>query len=438
MGEKVSGWLTARGVELLMLLLHALWLGAIWWTGASAAETRVLWLLGLTAVSTPIFLYLPDHFWNRLYMLAYRGRSVLLLALCLLTLFYATQQRIWPFDEQSNFRAALKLVQDGLPGLVDEYERHGWLGRQHPPLGPLLFGLGAFVLGPYVLATRIVTIFFLMGTTALLYDLGRRLYGENTAVLAVLFFFSFPLVWRLGTVAMVEMPLTFFFTLCLWAFARAWQGENNGLPGWGLLAFAAGFLTKYTMLLVIPVLVGLALAWGKMGWWWRYKWVWGGTAVLLLSGWLLLSALGGFLQVQLQTLVHYATMVMTDQYGRQLLLETITNRLPSAIGVYHAPLLLVGGWWLWQRRSVADQLLLIWIMAVWLPLFLTLPDHRYFLCTFPALALLLAEGGRRLSQTQPGDPIPYQTRLVATALWLNSTALWLFVDWQRSVLLFLP
>jgi 4-amino-4-deoxy-L-arabinose transferase-like glycosyltransferase len=436
MNKKIFGWLAARAV-LLMFLLHALWLLAIWWTGAATAETRLWWLLGITAVFTPILLYLPDPFWDRVRPIAGRGRYLLILLLCLFAFFYATQQRIWPFDEAGNLRAALKLVQEGLPGLVDEYERQDWLGRQHPPLGPLLFGLGAFVLGPYVLSTRLVTIFFLMGTAVLLYDLGQRLYGKETAVLAVGFFFSFPLVWRLGTVAMVEMLLTFFFILCLWAFARAWQADGNGLPGWGLLAFGAGFLTKYTMLLVLPVLFGLALAWGKTAWWWRHRWVLGGTAFGLLAGWLLLSAWGGFLQVQAQTLLQYATMVVVSEYGRQLLLETLTNRLPSAIGVYHAPLLVAGVCWLWQRRSAADQLVLIWITAVWLSLFLTLPDHRYFLCTFPALALLLAEGSRRLAQAQSGSRANFQIRLLVTAFLLNGTALWLFVDWQRPMLLFL-
>ncbi len=428
--EKALSGLAARTVT-LMVSLHALWLLGILWFGAATSESRPWVLLGITAVSAPILLYLPDRFWQQLHQLAYRGRFALLLILLLLAFFYATQQRIWPFDEEGNFRAALALLQDGLPGLINEYERHDWLGRQHPPLGPLLFGLGAFVLGPYVLATRLVTLLFFMGTAVLLYDLGRRLYDEHTAVLAVLYFLSFPLVWRLGTVAMVEMPLTFFFSLCLWAFVRIWQDEGEGVPGWGLWAFVAGFLTKYTMLLVVPVLIGLAIAWNKTGWWWRYRWVWGGTAVFLLGGWILLSALGGFLQIQVQTLLDYATMVTTDPFGRQLLLETATNRLPSAIGLYHAPLLLAGGWLLWQRRSASDQFVLIWIGVVWLSLFLTLPDHRYFLATFPALALLLAEGSQHLSHKSNSEPVPFQTRLVTTALLLNVMALWLFVDWFR-------
>jgi 4-amino-4-deoxy-L-arabinose transferase-like glycosyltransferase len=435
--DKLLAGLAARLVW-LMLALHALWLLGILWTGAAPVESRVWWLLGITAVSTPILLYLPDQTWEQLGRLAYRGRYLLILALCLFAVFYASQQRVWPFDEEGNLRAALRLLQEGLPGLADEYARHDWLGSQHPPLGPLLFGLGAFLFGPFVLATRLMTIFFFMGTAVLLYDLGRRLYGEKTALLAVGFFFSFPLIWRLGTVAMVEMPLTFFFTLCIWAFARAWQSDGEGLPGWGLLAFVAGFLTKYTMLLVVPVLVGLALAWGKVGWWRRYGQVVGGVVALLLTAWLVISALAGFLQVQVETIAGYVTFLAVNEFGRPLLLETITNRLPSAIGVYHAPLLLVGGWWLWQRRAAADQLVLLWIVAVWLPILATLPDHRYFLSTFPALALLLAEGSRRLDQAQSGSPAAFQIRLLVTALLLNGTALWLFVDWFRAAQLFLP
>jgi 4-amino-4-deoxy-L-arabinose transferase-like glycosyltransferase len=436
MVEKVLPGLAVRIVP-LMLLLHALWLLAIFWLGAASDEFRLWWLLGITAVSAPPLLLLPDRYWEWLGRRAGQGRMPLLLLVGLLAIFYASQQRIWPFDEDASLRAALNIMQNGLPALLTEYGRQDWLGSQHPPLGPLLFGWGALLFGPYVLAPRLMTVFFFLGTAVLLYDLGRRLYHEKTALLAVGFFFTFPLAWRLGTVAMVEMPLTFFFTLCLWAFARAWQAEGDSLPGWGLLAFAAGFLTKYTMVLIVPLLIGLGVAWGKTAWWVRYKRGVVITAVFLFVGWLMASLLGGFLWLQVQTLGHYATMVMTNEFGRRLLLETLTNRLPSAIGVYHAPLLLVGGWWLWQRRSRADQLVLIWITAVWLPLLLTLPDHRYFLSTFPALALLLAEGVRRLAPAQSGSPLAFQTRLLVTALLLNATALWLFVDWFRPLLLFL-
>lgn len=427
----------AAHIILLLLVLHILWLLGILWFGAAPDASRLWWLLGLTAVFAPPLLYLPERCWDWLGHQAQRGRVPLLLLAGLVAVFYASQQRIWPFDEEANLRAALNIMQNGLPALLTEYGRQDWLGSQHPPLGPLLFGLGAILFGPYVLATRLITIFFFLGTAVFLYDLGRRLYDEKTAFLAAGFFFTFPLAWRLGTVAMVEMPLTFFFTLCLWAFARAWQSEEESLPGWGLLAFAAGFLTKYTMVLMVPLLIGLGVAWGKTAWWLRYKKGVVITAVFLFTSWLIASLLGGFLSLQAQTLWHYATMVATNEFGRRLLLETITNRLPSAIGVYHAPLLLVGVWWLWQRRSRADQLVLIWITAVWLPLLLTLPDHRYFLSTFPALALMLAESVRRLAAAQSGSPLAFQTRLLVTALLLNATALWLFVDWFRPLLLFL-
>ena len=65
-------------------------------------------------------------------------------------------------------------------------------------------------------------------------------------------------------------------------------------------------------------------------------------------------------------------------------------RLPSALGVYHLPLLAAGVWGAWRRRQQAEWFLLAWVAVIWLPLLVTLPDHRYFLMTFPVLAVLAA------------------------------------------------
>jgi len=132
----------------------------------------------------------------------------------------------------------------------------------------------------------------------------------------------------------------------------------------------------------------------------------------------------------METVWHYAGLVLTNDYGRLLLFETVTNRLPSALGVYNLPLLALGGFWLLTRRSRSDWLLILWITAVWLPLMLTLPDHRYFMSSFPALALLIAAGFQLVPRLFD--------RTALLAILYCTGSLYLFVDWSRTAQLFVP
>ena len=135
------------------------------------------------------------------------------------------------------------------------------------------------------------------------------------------------------------------------------------------------------------------------------------------------------LQRQFATIWEYAGLVLTNDYGRRVLFETMTNRLPSGLGVYNLPFLALGGVFVINRRRKADWIVLFWILSVWLPLSLTLPDHRYFLPSFPAVALVAALG---LQQVTKGT-----ARGWLLALLLAASTLYLYVDWVRAAELFI-
>ena len=152
--------------------------------------------------------------------------------------------------------------------------------------------------------------------------------------------------------------------------------------------------------------------------------------VCLGAVWLVYAYRLGVLVEQVETLSSYATVVIRTDIGKQFLLESLTTRLPSAIGVYNAPLLLLGGLYAIQRRDESDRFVVLWIAVVFLLLMIMLPDHRYFLFAFPALAALMARG----LESAPG----IAERAVVLALCYCAGALYLFVDWQRASHLFLP
>ncbi len=428
-------WLSARNILVLMTLLELGWLGVIWLTGATAATYKLLPLMIVTFVLGTAVTLLPDRFFNWLPLDEERiarseMRLLLLLGLLIgaVLIIFASQQRIWAFDEEGNLRAAAAVANEGVTSLFENYDRRPWLGKQHPPLVPIIYGLAMNLLGTSQLAGRAVTAVFALGTGWLTYLIGRRLFDRQTALLGALLLFSFPLVFRLGAAAMVETPLTFFFTLTVLLTLRLAERPSVGRLLVVGLAIGAGLLSKYTMVFVLPLVFGIISVQGSFKQAVRYLGVMALIGAVLLAGWLLFANQMDVLERQLTTIWGYAGLVLTNDYGRRVLFETATNRLPSGLGVYNLPFLALGGLFVINRRRSADWILLVWILSVWLPLSLTLPDHRYFLPSFPAVALMAALG---LQQVPKGT-----ARGLLLALLFAASTLYLYVDWVRAAELF--
>jgi len=330
-------------------------------------------------------------------------------------------------------RASVSVARNGIADLFENYGSRPWLGKQHPPLVPILYGEAMLVFGTTQLAGRAITVLLALGTGWFTYLIGRHLFDRQTALLGALLLYSFPLVFRLGAAAMVEMPLTFFFTLTVLLTLRLAERpslERLLLVG---LAIGAGLLSKYTMVFVLPLVFSIIVVRGSLKQAMLYCGSMAVIGVLLLAGWLLFANQLDILQEQFGRIWGYAGLVMTNDYGRRVLFETMTNRLPSGLGVYNLPFLALGGLFVVNRRRSADWVLLFWVLSVWLPLSLTLPDHRYFLSSFPAVALLAALGLRQIPQ---GNFSRGTARGLLLSLLLAASTLYLYVDWARAVELF--
>ncbi len=106
-------WLSIRHLLCLMTLLELGWLAAIWLTGATAATHKLLPLLVVTTVLGAGAILLPDRFFEWIPLengrIAAKETRILLLTgvtLAILLIFFASQQRVWTFDEEGNLRAA--------------------------------------------------------------------------------------------------------------------------------------------------------------------------------------------------------------------------------------------------------------------------------------------------------------------------------------------
>lgn len=429
--------MTVHTTLLAMMGLQLLWLAAIWLTGAATADYKLLPLVIYTILVGTAVLLLPQKVSAKLHQaistLTTHPRNVLLIFLLSIMIvggYYASQQRLWPFDEEASFEAAVTVAEDGLVGLFNNYKNWDWLANQHPPLAPILFGQILRLFGTSLLVARLVSLSFSIGTGLLTYLIASELYDKKTGIIAAFFLFTFPLLMRLSGTAMVEPMLTFFFTLTLYLALLLLRKQNwiyFVLIG---LVVGLGLLTKYTMVFVLPILLGFILVQGSK------KQIVQLLAVLLLTllvfatTWFYAASRMDVFQTQAQTIRHYAGLVLTNDYGRNLLFETVSNRLPSAFGVYNIPLIALGGLLLLTRRTRSDWLVLLWLTAVWLPLMLTLPDHRYFMSSFPAMAILIAAG----FQLAP----KLLDRSVLLAILYGLSSLYLFVDWSRAAQLFMP
>jgi 4-amino-4-deoxy-L-arabinose transferase-like glycosyltransferase len=278
--------------------------------------------------------------------------------------------------------------------------------------------------GVDLMVIRLVSLGLTLATALLTYALGRDLYDRDTGFAAAWLLLTMPLFLRVGSAGLTDMPVTFFFTLAMFAALRLLR-----TPAWHSavtagLAVGAGLLSKYTMVFVYPVLLSCFAVSGKV----RQRKGHLGLIALVSGGilalWLVFAYQRGILAAQSERLAFYAGVVTTTSGGRRWMLEAVLLRLPSALGTYNLPLLLLGEWQLIRDRSLPDRLVGLWVAMVATLLILTLPDPRYFLPIFPALAIAMARGLERIPQIAE--------RAVILALLYCGGALYLFADWYRS------
>lgn len=415
-----------------MTLLQVLWLLVAWLTGAVTHSSRILPLVIYTLLCGALMFFVPPYLKPFIQSLegrisaSNRSLAITLVALVLIPgVLYALYQPFVRVDEQFSLAAARLLAHEGPSAFFANYAQIPWLGPQHPPLLTLLNGLAVWLPGPDLLFSRFVGLGFAAGTLWLTYLLGRDLYGPVRGARASLLLFSFPLFLRMGASAHNDVPVTFFFILTLYLVLRLSQKPTRAISLLAGLAIGLGLLTKYTMLLIFPVLLG----------WWvldaalrqrhllPYLLLMVFCSLAVVSPWLLYAWRTDILAFQFGRLSGYSGFVTTTGAGKRYLIEVLFAKLPVDLGVYAFPLLLLGGQRLFRRWAWPERLLVWWIVVVLMVVGLTVPNHRYFLPAFPALALVVASALDRVPH--------WVSRILVLALMFCAGSLYLFPYLQR-------
>lgn len=120
---------------------------------------------------------------------------------------------------------------------------NGELRLNKPPLTYWLMAGSAMLLGVHEWSLRLPIMLLGLGTILIVYQLAKLLYNHRVAYLAMLMMaVSLQFVW-LKHYASPEVPLTFFFTLTIYLFVKAFKEQRGPLS---LLAFLSLGLTVLT------------------------------------------------------------------------------------------------------------------------------------------------------------------------------------------------
>lgn len=405
-------------------------------TGAAPDPSKLKYVVVYTVIVGGLVVLMPASFGlgldelKRYLLQAWRRQIfVLLLIVFVVGLLYVIFLRFPVFDEASIFEASRIVAVEGIGNFFAKYLTISWLGIQHPPLMPLLYGLAMHLFGIDLIVLRLVSLFFTAGTVLLTFWLGSELYNEEIGFSAALLLLTFTYVFRVGAAASNDMPVTFFFILAVFLVVRMNRTPSVLLAAAAGACIGLGLVSKYTMILVFPVLLGYVLAEHSNARIKRYLAITAVVSLTIIATWLAYAYKIGVLGTQVETLSAYARVAVQSRRGLNLVLEWVVARLPSAVGPYDIPLILLGFWQSLRIRNVSDQFIIFWIVFVFLSLLLTLPDTRYFMLMFPALAIVASRGLEMLADVG--------VRAVLLALLYGAAALYLFVDWHRSVSIFL-
>ena len=294
--------------------------------------------------------------------------------------------------------AIVRAFELGPLGFLEVYSTLGWVGTQHPPLMPVLYGTVLHLPGAVLPDLRYLSLGVLLLCVWLTFRIGRRIFDSTTALLGAFLLLSFRLLPDCTLFLSNDTLLLFFFLwsidLIFWIPRRP---SSLTVVGLGVL-IGLGLWTRYTMALIYPVIAVLTLVDP------RYRKVWPQLAwaslisILVFLPWVGIAYRFGILDGQLSRLGILASVFIYDlvihrsEFGVRFFPENLLLRLPSGLNVFNLPVLAWGFWDILRNRDETGRILLSWVVPVAGLLMLTLPIPRYFLPVFPACALIAARG----------------------------------------------
>lgn len=140
--------------------------------------------------------------------------------------------------------------------------RLDWSYYSKGPMVAYLIAASTRLGGHAELFVRLPAVLLALGTGVLAYLLARRLFNSERAGLLVLLIICASPLYAAGSILMTtDAPFVFFWALAVLSFRSAVTSSRSGV-WWYVLALALGlgFLSKYTMIIFVPCLLGYLCA----------------------------------------------------------------------------------------------------------------------------------------------------------------------------------
>jgi 4-amino-4-deoxy-L-arabinose transferase-like glycosyltransferase len=293
------------------------------------------------------------------------------------------------WDEVGHLNRALELQN----GLYNNFVRDSF----YPPLFSVFTKVSFDLFGASLFSARLVSAVFSVLSLWVVFELAYTMYGKKVALLSSFLLAVMPGYFWLSRLALLEVMLVFFFMLSLSLFFRWLNTRKNWLLVLSL-ALGFGFLTKYQVIAIVPVMVAVILVLGR------------GQLKRLFSRFTLLIVVAVAVIVPWLVIVYNVlTSYVFNQWVYALQMgnperSLYSLRFPTPIfylvemtwpyvDVHPISLLLyiVGlaglGLFVWRRKP-EDKFGLVWFICVFV--FFTVISNRewrYVLTLFPALAI---------------------------------------------------
>jgi 4-amino-4-deoxy-L-arabinose transferase-like glycosyltransferase len=259
------------------------------------------------------------------------------------------------------------------------------------------------VLGPTELAARLPAYLFTLATAAVLFWFARRVWDEETALLAAIAYLAMPLTMAFARTVIFDSALTFFVVVAIVAFYVSVERQASSPVGairqartpvapqviaWAAIGF--GVLTKGPVAILLPLVIAIPFAIKQKRF--RTLWSWWGlvafVAIIAPWVWAVSQVVPDFL--------HY---VLVTETAQRLATKALKRTGPPW---YFIPYLL-GGALPWSIAAIAgakelrkklDPATLYAVLWVAVPfVFFSISQSKrpqYILPVMPAIALLAA------------------------------------------------
>jgi 4-amino-4-deoxy-L-arabinose transferase-like glycosyltransferase len=346
-------------------------------------------------------------------------------------IFFITSQKSSE-DVINDIKVVDFILQNGVLSYFTNYSSLPHIGSQYPPLYPLLLA----IIFPFGVTLQYVKLFtIIVGSLIIIptYLIGKELYDERKASISALIMFALPYPFLMSVQGINDILITFFSAVFMYFYIVF---IKSGKISYGILSgiiLGLGMLFKYTIGVFYLSTLLFALFYNKKK---ENNFLSKTVKVILVSLpfillWILYMQYTGFIENQINTLsaLSQPGRKPGSDSGYELyewfrfvswagVLLSPTNTFLLLFFIFHV---------IYKRKdNWKNSLLLLWVIFPLLFYIILHPLIRYWMVSFSALTLIVANSIEELSRKQFREKIFFTTFVCSLILCFLTSYIVLF------------